>query len=98
MRLTSTAFDEGAQIPRRFTADGPNVSPALEWTEVPAGTASLALICDDPDAPRGTWVHWVAYDLPADHEELHEGVSPSGGVVGGGRQGKNDFGKLGYGG
>jgi Raf kinase inhibitor-like YbhB/YbcL family protein len=98
MRLSSTAFEEGARIPRKFTGDGTNVSPALAWTDVPKGTKSLALICDDPDAPRGNWVHWVLYDLPADREELPEAVPASTIIAAGGRQGKNDFGRLGYGG
>ena len=98
MRLSSAAFEEGTRIPRRFTADGSDVSPALTWAEIPQGAKSLALICDDPDAPRGVWVHWVLYDLPADRNELPEAVPTSGTLTAGGRQGKNDFGKLGYGG
>jgi Raf kinase inhibitor-like YbhB/YbcL family protein len=93
MQITSSAFVEGATIPKQFTADGVNVSPALQWSAAPAGTKSLALICDDPDAPRGAWMHWVLFNLPADLRELPEDVSADVG-----RQGKNDFGKLGYGG
>ena len=73
--LTSKAFDHGGTIPKRFTCDGPDVSPALSWNEPPPGTKSLALISDDPDAPVGTWVHWVAFDIPAGTRELPEGVA-----------------------
>src|SRR5437763_1022876 len=80
MRLSSTAFDEGGAIPRRFTADGANVSPPLAWAQPPEGTRSFALICDDPDAPRGTWVHWVVYDLPADRDTLPEATPHAGAI------------------
>ena len=92
IQLTSSAFKEGGDIPRRHTCDGEDLSPSLSWTGIPAGTHSLALIVDDPDAPRGDWVHWVLVDLPSDLEGLPEGVS------GAGTDGKNDFGRLGYGG
>lgn len=98
MEITSSAFTEGATIPKKHTADGADVSPALQWHGAPPTTKSFALICDDPDAPRGTWVHWVLFNLPADKTELPEGVPTTGKLVGGGVQGKNDFGKLGYGG
>jgi Raf kinase inhibitor-like YbhB/YbcL family protein len=98
MRLTSTAFAEGSAIPKMCTADGRDRSPPLTWDEVPDGTKAFALVCDDPDAPRGTWVHWVLYDLPADCRALPEGVPTTADLAGGGRQGKNDFGRLGYGG
>jgi hypothetical protein len=98
MELTSSAFHEGATIPRRHTADGPDVSPPLRWSDAPDGTQSYALICDDPDAPRGTWVHWVLYNLSADQLELAEGVPASETLPGGAKQGKNDFGRIGYGG
>jgi Raf kinase inhibitor-like YbhB/YbcL family protein len=99
MRLTSTAFAEGSAIPKSHTADGADRSPALAWDEVPDGTKAFALICDDPDAPRRLpWVHWVLYDLPPDCRALPEGVATTADVPGGGRQGKNDFGLLGYGG
>jgi Raf kinase inhibitor-like YbhB/YbcL family protein len=93
MRLVSPAFDEGAAIPKKFTGDGMDVSPPLTWTDAPREARSFALICDDPDAPRGTWVHWVLFNMPADASRLEEG-----GQAAGARQGKNDFGKLGYGG
>jgi Raf kinase inhibitor-like YbhB/YbcL family protein len=98
MQLKTTAFANGADIPTRFTCDGTDDSPALEWTEPPAGTQSFALVADDPDAPRGTWVHWVLYDLPAAARELPEGVPPEGTLPSGARQGRNDFKKIGYGG
>ena len=96
--LTSKAFDHGGTIPKRFTCDGPDISPALSWNEPPPGTKSLALISDDPDAPVGTWVHWVAFDIPAGTRELPEGVAKTADLPGGGKQGKTDFGRIGYGG
>ena len=66
MRLSSSAFPDGGEIPRRFTCDGEDVSPPLAWTDVPPGARSLVLLCDDPDAPAGTWHHWAIYDIPAD--------------------------------
>ena len=98
MQLTSTAFNEGTTIPARHTCDDKNVSPHLQWTGAPEGTKSLALIADDPDAPVGTWVHWVLYDLPAGTNELAEGQPRSQFTPGGARQGLNDFRHLGYGG
>lgn len=98
MELKAAAFKPGADIPGRFTCDGSNVSPALSWTTPPEGTQSFALIMEDPDAPRRTWVHWVLYDLPATERELPEGVAPTGTLPSGARQGRNDFGKTGYGG
>jgi hypothetical protein len=98
LTLESEAFGQGQPIPPRYTADGRDVSPALRWRGVPAKTESLALICEDPDAPRGTWVHWVLYDLPAAVESLPEAVAPLETLPGGGTHGKNDFGRLGYGG
>ena len=98
MQLSSTAFTEGAAIPAQHTCDAKNVSPPLKWSGVPAGTKSLALIVDDPDAPGGTWVHWVLYDLPAAATELAEDVPKSQYVAGGAKQGLNDFRHLGYGG
>ena len=98
MELTSPAFNEGAMIPDKYTCDGADVSPPLKWGELPAGTKSLALICDDPDAPVGTWVHWVYYDIPADRQGLPEKVAPHDRPAEDGTQGKNDFRKIGYGG
>jgi Raf kinase inhibitor-like YbhB/YbcL family protein len=96
--LTSPAFREGQTIPKVHTADGKNVSPALKWGEVPPNTKSLTLICDDPDAPAGTWVHWVLIDLPASTRELPEGVPPSKSLENGAKHGTTSFGDLGYGG
>ncbi|VBB42959.1 conserved exported hypothetical protein [uncultured Desulfatiglans sp.] len=98
MELKSIAFEEGKPIPVQYTCDGPDVSPPLTWSGVPAGTKSLALICDDPDAPMGTWVHWVYYDIPAEAGGLPEAVRPDEKPSPGGTHGKNDFRKLGYGG
>lgn len=98
MQLTSTAFTDGAAIPAKYTCDARNASPPLRWSGVPAGAKSLALIVDDPDAPSGTWVHWVLYDLPASASELPEDVAKSQYVAGGAKQGLNDFRHLGYGG
>src|SRR5262245_66277495 len=74
--LTSSAFKAGDMIPRKHSCDGGDASPPLSWTEPPAGTTSLALIADDPDAAAGTWVHWVLYDLPAARRGVPEGVAP----------------------
>ena len=96
MKVTSPAFKDGGMIPSRYTCDGEDVSPALEWSSVPDQTKSIALIADDPDAPRGTFVHWVVYNLPADTRGLPEGAAANGTLPGGARQGTNDFGDAGY--
>ena len=96
LELTTAAFPAGGTIPKKFTCDGPDVSPALSWTNAPAGTQSFALIVDDPDAPAGTWVHWVLYNLPAGTQKLPEGVGMELELRDGSRQGRNDFGKIGY--
>ncbi len=96
--VRSTAFPAGETIPPKYTCDGPDVSPPLNWTEPPAGTKSLALIMDDPDAPVGTWVHWVLYNLPASTRELSESTATTETLAGGTKQGSNDFRKIGYGG
>lgn len=98
IELTSTAFQPGAAIPKPYTGDGADHSPPLRWSEPPAGTRSLALICDDPDAPRGTWVHWVLFNLPPQSGELEEGLPTVDTLANGAKQGTNDFGKVGYGG
>ena len=98
IELTSTAFQEGTDVPQKHTGDGVDVSPPLRWADPPQGTKSFALIGDDPDAPRGTWVHWVLYNLPPDQRELAEGLPAQEALANGARQGKNDFGKIGYGG
>lgn len=96
--LTSPEFQPGGAIPARYTADGANTSPPLKWTGAPAGTRCFALICDDPDAPGGTWVHWVLYDVAGTATELREAVSRSRNVMGVGKQGVNGFGGYGWGG
>jgi len=98
MKLTSASFKEGEMIPRQHTCDGPNFSPQLSWTEVPPKTKSLALICDDPDAPAGTWVHWVIFNIPVSVPELPENVLKTTTISNGALQGMNDFRQIGYGG
>ena len=98
LKMTTSGFAPGGTIPAEFTCDGSDVSPALAWSGAPAGTQSFALIVDDPDAPRGTWVHWVLYDVPPTERHLDEGVPSAGTLPSGGRQGLNDFGNIGYGG
>ncbi len=98
MQVSSPAFAEGANIPVKYTADGDDRSPELRWGGIPPDTKSFALIGEDPDAPRGTWTHWVLFNVPADRTTLAEGVPAEKELPGGARQGKNDFGKIGYGG
>jgi Raf kinase inhibitor-like YbhB/YbcL family protein len=98
MQITSPDFTEGGLIPSKYTCDGQDISPPLEWKDVPAGTKSLALICDDPDAPVGTWVHWVAYHISSKITKLDENISPEKELNNGLRQGSNDWPKIGYGG
>jgi Raf kinase inhibitor-like YbhB/YbcL family protein len=92
MHVSSSAFSEGQPIPKKYSCDGQNVSPPLKWDGVPENTKSVAIIVDDPDAPSGTFTHWILYDLPAKTSELKEGSS------GGGKEGVNGFKKTGYGG
>jgi len=99
MQLESKVFREGQAIPKEYTGDGKDISPPLAWTGTPPGAKSLALICDDPDAPRAEpWVHWVIYDLPGDRHELPQAVPGSESLPNGAKQGRNDFGNIGYGG
>jgi Raf kinase inhibitor-like YbhB/YbcL family protein len=111
IKLRSSAFTDGGMVPKTFTCDGANHSPPLAWSSVPDSARSLVLICDDPDAPAGTWSHWVAFNLPIQLKGLKEAVptdemipkgvmegSPPAGEDIEARQGKNDFGKTGYGG
>jgi hypothetical protein len=97
MQVTSTAFKQGETIPASHGYEDKNLSPPLKWSDVPQGVKSLVLICDDPDAPRGTWVHWVLFNIPPDTREV---TSTPGGKVDlpGAVQGRNDFKNLGYGG
>jgi hypothetical protein len=96
--VSSSAFQEGGMIPAKYTCDGEDASPPLKWTGVPEGTKSLALISDDPDAPMGTWVHWVMWNVPPSAGELSENVSPKPELPDGSRQGISDFRRPGYGG
>ncbi len=96
MQLTSDAFSNNDAIPVRFTARGGNFSPALAWTDPPAGTKSFALVCIDPDAPSGAFTHWVIFNIPADKRALKEGIPPKPMLMDGETQGKNDLGELGY--
>ena len=93
LSISSPAFEHGRPIPPQFTADGDDVSPKLTITGVPDGAASLALIMDDPDAPIGTWVHWVVWNIPADTAVIEEGSEPVGSAGG-----RNSWGRTGYGG
>jgi hypothetical protein len=98
VKLISTAFASGKPIPIDYTCDGKDLSPPLSWTNVPPGTKSLALICEDPDAPGGIWTHWVLYGLPAETTQLPAGVGATASLPGGGSQGLNSFNRIGYGG
>lgn len=98
LHLTSTVFAEGRPIPEIHAFENRDLSPALQWSGVPPAAKSLALICDDPDAPMGTWVHWVIYNLPPDITGLPEGVPKSPELPGGAKQGVNDYKRAGYGG
>jgi Raf kinase inhibitor-like YbhB/YbcL family protein len=94
----SSAFQEGGLIPAKYTCDGNDLSVPLKWAGAPEGTKSIALISDDPDAPVGTWVHWVMWNIPPAARELAEGVPPKAELPDGSRQGVSDFGRPGYGG
>ena len=98
MQITSSAFTEGSMIPGKYTCDGQDISPPLEWKIAPVGIKSFTLISDDPDAPVGTWVHWVAYNIPSNTTKLDENVKPEKEFKNGMRQGSNSWPKIGYGG
>jgi len=98
IKVTSSAFEDGGLIPAKYTCDGEDISPPLQWAGVPEGAGSVALICDDPDAPMGTFVHWVLFNLPATTTELAEDVPADKTLPNGARQGITDFGRIGYGG
>ena len=98
LEVQSPDFSSGASIPKQFTCDGADISPALAWNDPPTGTRSFALIADDPDAPVGTWVHWVLFDLPANARSLPQNIPKQEQLADGSRQGRNDFRKIGYGG
>ena len=96
MKVTSSAFGSGAMIPQQYTCKGDDVSPALEWSGAPAKSASFAIVMDDPDAPRGTWVHWVMWNLPVGAHSLPAGVPKRDQLDDGARQGRNSNGNVGY--
>jgi Raf kinase inhibitor-like YbhB/YbcL family protein len=98
IKINSPAFEDGGMIPSKFTCDGQDMSPALGWEAVPENAKTLAIICDDPDAPMGTWVHWVIFNIPADLGGLEEDVPADEVLPSGALQGKNDFRRIGYGG
>jgi Raf kinase inhibitor-like YbhB/YbcL family protein len=96
--IESASFTQNQSIPSKYTCDGPDVSPPLEWKNIPEKAKSIVLICDDPDAPAGVWVHWVCYDIPPVKKSLSEGIPKSDSLPIGGKQGITDFGSIGYGG
>ena len=96
MELSSPAISEGSTVPDQYTCKGADTSPPLNWSDVPQGAKTLTLIVEDPDAPGGTFVHWVVYNLPPDSEGLPAGVPRNPVLREGGNQGVNDFGKVGY--
>lgn len=98
LALTSTAFSQGQSVPSVYTCEGKDSSPPLEWSEPPSGTKSFALISDDPDAPMGTWVHWVVYNIPPQIRQLSEAFPTTEALKDGTHQGTTDFGRTGYGG
>jgi Raf kinase inhibitor-like YbhB/YbcL family protein len=98
LRLASSAFADGAPIPAKYTCDGENVSPPLAWSNAPKSTQGLALIADDPDAPLGTWVHWVVYNIPPTLTQLAERIPAAETTSNGAMQGTTSFKRVGYGG
>ena len=96
--LRSSCLEESGTIEKKYTCDGMDISIPLEWSDPPEGTQSFALVADDPDAPSGTWVHWVLYDLPADARGLVEAIPAKRTLDNGAKQGVNDFRRVGYGG
>ena len=98
IKITSTAFKDSSMIPKKYTCDDLDVSPPLAWDAAPEGTKSLALISDDPDAPVGTWVHWIIYNIPPNTRALPEALPTDKILKDGTRQGTNDFRRIGYGG
>lgn len=98
LKVTSSAFEEGGMIPAKYTADGLDISPPIAWTGVPDGAKSIAFISDDPDAPMGTWVHWLVWNIPPEVTSLDENVPVDKELPNGARQGTTDFRRTGYGG
>ena len=98
MELKSQAFAAGEMIPAKYTCDGQDISPPLRWSDPPTGTIGFALISDDPDAPVGTWVHWVMWNIPASASALDENLPKTASLLNGAKQGTTDFRRIGYGG
>lgn len=98
IKVTSTVFEEGGMIPKKYTCDGIDASPPLAWTSVPVGTRSLALICYDVDVPIRAWIQWIIFNIPADVKGLSENIPPQRRLPNGAKQGINDFSEVGYGG
>ena len=98
IQIKSSVFEDEGMIPSKFTCDGEDISPPLSWSNIPESTKSIAIINDDPDAPMGTWVHWVIYNLPPDLTGLPENVPTEKTLENGARQGTTDFKRIGYGG
>lgn len=98
LEIKSDAFVPASYIPAQYTCDGEDISPGINWNDSPAGTESFVLICDDPDAPMGTWVHWVIFNIPSDKAGLQEGIPKTAILDDGTIQGVTDFGRNGYGG
>jgi len=96
LTVSSTSFPAGTEIPKKFTCAGEDMSPQLSWSGAPSSVQAFALITDDPDAPAGTWTHWVLYDLPSSTTSLNEGLSKSDQLPDGSKQGRNDFRRIGY--
>jgi len=98
LQLTSTAFNNGDMIPRKYSCDGEDISPPLQWSNPPKGTQSYALICDDPDAPVGTWDHWIIFNIQGTTSALSRAIPPESYLPDGSTHGENGWGRLGYGG
>ena len=98
LKIFSSSFGNGEMIPKKYTCEGEDVSPEIRWKELPEEVKSLALICDDPDAPGGDFVHWVIFNIPPEIDSLPEGLAPKDTLDFGAIQGMTDFGRVGYGG
>jgi hypothetical protein len=96
MTISSKSFQHEGLIPARYTCTGSNISPDISWSGIPRGTRSFALICNDPDAPSGNWIHWVLFNIPVSVNRLLENFQPGGSVSGSIKNGRNDAGLLGY--
>ncbi len=96
MKVSSTGFKNQSKILQRYSCQGENISPDLAWSSAPDGTKSIALVCEDPDAPHGTFIHWVMYNIPSSETGLAENIPQSESLPDGARQGQNGAGKVGY--